>query len=134
VRLRLALLCLLAATACDEKSPIGPGIPLNEHFTLARGDAAAVEGAAIGVQFVQVTNDSRCPADALCIQGGDAIVHIRVLDGGGTANYELHTGDARQSIAVHRDFTIQLVRLDPYPFSARPIDPSEYRATLLVRR
>lgn len=134
MRLHLAFICLLAATACDEKGPTGPAIVLNEEFTLRRGEAAAVEGASIGLQFVQVTNDSRCPADVLCIQGGDAIVHVRVLEGGGTANYELHTGDARQSVAVHRDFTIRLVRLEPYPFSSRTIDPSDYRATLLVRR
>ena len=134
MRLYLAFLCLLAATACDEKSPIGPAIPLNEQFTLGRGEAAAVEGAGIGVQFVQVTNDSRCPADALCIQGGDAVVHVRVLESGGTATYDLHTGDARQSIAIHRDLTIQLVRLEPYPFSSHPIDPADYRATLLVKR
>ena len=134
MRLHLALICLLAATACDEKGPTGPTIVLNEEFTLRRGEAAAVEGASIGLQFVQVTNDSRCPADVLCIQGGDAIVHVRVLEGGGPANYELHTGDARQSVTVYRDFTIRLVRLEPYPFSSRTIDPSDYRATLLVRR
>jgi hypothetical protein len=134
VRLHLVLFCLLAATACDEKSPIGPPTPLNEQFTLGLGDAAPVQGTGIAVLFVQVTNDSRCPADALCIQGGDAIVHVRIFENSGTTDYELHTGDARQSVAVHRDFTIELVRLEPYPFSSRPIDPSDYRATLLVRR
>ena len=134
MRLRLALLCLLAATACDEKSPIGPGVPLNEQFTLARGDAAAVEGAAIGVQFVQVTNDSRCPADAVCIQGGDALVQVLASGGDDSTLLDLHTGDSRQASAVHQGVRIALVELQPYPFSSRTIAPEEYRATLTATR
>jgi hypothetical protein len=130
----LAAICLLAATACDENSPIGPTVPLNERFTLAPGEVADVEQAAIRVQFLKVTGDSRCPADAVCLQGGDAVVHTRVHDAEGRTDYELHTGDSRRAAAVHRDVTIELVELQPYPFSSRTIDPSEYRATLVVRR
>jgi hypothetical protein len=126
--------CLLAATACDEKSPTGPTIPLNQQFILAPGEAALVEGAEVRLQFVQVTGDSRCPADAICIQGGDAIVHVRVLDTGGSGtNYELHTGDAARAVVTHRQVRIELLELAPYPFSSRTISPGEYRATLMVR-
>jgi hypothetical protein len=83
---------------------------------------------------VEVTGDSRCPADAICIQGGDAVVHVRVYDERGTASYELHTGDSSQATAAHRDVRIALVELQPYPFSSRPFSPSDYRATLEVRR
>jgi hypothetical protein len=34
----------------------------------------------------------------------------------------------------HDDFTISLVQVAPYPFSARPIQPDEYRVTLKVTR
>ena len=127
--------CLLAATACDEKSPTAPSGPLNERLTLAPGTAVAVAGADFRLQFVAVTGDSRCPADAVCIQGGDAIVHLRVLDtGGAAADYELHTGDATQAAVTHRQARIELARLDPYPFSSRMIAPEEYRATVTVTR
>ena len=125
--------CLLAATACDEKSPVGPSVPLNDRFTLARGELARVEGADVRLQFVEVTGDSRCPADAVCIQGGDAIVHVRVIDGSTTA-YELHTGDSSRAAVLHQQLRVELVQLQPFPFSSRTIAPDEYRATFTVTR
>jgi hypothetical protein len=132
VRVLTLVSCLLLATACDESSPTGPAVPLSERFVLAPGGAAAIAG--VSVQFVGVSGDSRCPADALCIQGGDAIVEMRVLDAGAVASYELHTGDKRRASVGHRDLRIELLELQPYPFSARPINPADYRATLVVTR
>jgi hypothetical protein len=129
----LLLLMLAAATACSDASPSGPTVPLNQQFELAPGQAATVEGASIRVSFIRVVGDSRCPADVLCVQGGDAIVEIQVHPGGtGTVPYELHTGDMRP--VKHGDLTIELVQLSPYPFSSRTIQPGEYRATLRVTR
>jgi hypothetical protein len=130
----LLAVCLIAVAACDEQGPTGPGVPVDQEFTLAPSQAASIEGTDIRVQFVEVTGDSRCPADAVCIQGGDANVHVRVFDDGASSDYELHTGDASRAAAVHRQFRITLVQLQPYPFSSRPIDPADYRATLRVTR
>jgi len=85
------------------------------------------------IEFTSVTGDSRCPADAVCIQGGDAVVHIRVT-GGGTSTYELHTGDNSRAAVVHGLYRIALMQLQPYPFSAQPISPNDYRATLTATR
>jgi hypothetical protein len=133
MRACLLAFCLLVATGCDEKSPLGPTVPLNDQFTLARGASAQIDGAGFRLEFVQVTGDSRCPADAVCIQGGDALVHVRVLDGG-TAAYVLHTGDASRAGVTHQQLRIELVQLQPYPFSSRTIGPDEYRATFIVTR
>ncbi len=130
----LVVLCLLAVTACDEQNPVSPTVGMNERFTLAPGEVATVRDVDVNVQFVDVTGDSRCPADALCIQGGDALVHIRVLDGGATSAYELHTGDSSRATVTHNQLRIALVELQPYPFSSRTIAPGEYRATLTVSR
>jgi hypothetical protein len=127
------VLFLLAVTACNGMNPSSPTVPLNQQFELAPGQSATVQGASIRVSFLRVLGDSRCPADALCIQGGDAIVAIQVEpDGSGAVPYELHTGDMRP--VTHGNFTIELVQLSPYPFSSRTIQPDEYRATLRVRR
>ena len=129
----LALVCLLFATACDEKSPLGPTVPLNGRFTLAPGEWAYIEDTSFRLEFLRVSGDSRCPGDAVCIHGGDAVVHVRVT-GGESAEYELHTGDLSRAAARHAGFRIELVDLQPYPFSSRTIQPEEYRATLLVSR
>ena len=123
---------MLALAACDE-SPAAPTVGLDQEFVLAPGEVAKVADTGLRIRFVGVRGDSRCPADAVCILGGDAVVRIEVLSfGGGRHEYDLHTGDLRP--VVHEGFTIALVNLAPYPFSSQTIQPSEYRATLRVTR
>jgi hypothetical protein len=125
--------CLLVVTGCDENPPLGPTVPLGREFTLAPGEAALIEDASLQVQFLSVSGDSRCPADAVCIQGGDALVHVRVTNGA-SAEFVLHTGDLSRASVSHAGVEIELVQLQPYPFSSRTIEPVEYRATLKVTR
>ncbi len=130
--LRLAA-CLLCVTACSRNSITAPDAPFERQVVLAPGEAAAVPEASLVVRFDGVLGDSRCPADALCITGGDAIVRIVVApDRGSRATYDLHTGDLRP--ARHDTLSIELVDLSPYPFSTRQINPADYRATLRLRR
>ena len=123
---------MFALVACDE-SPTAPTVGLNQEFVLAPGEMSKVADTGLHIRFSGVQGDSRCPADAFCILGGDALVRIEVLSfGGGRREYDLHTGSLRP--VVHEGFTIALVKLEPYPFSSRTIQPNEYRATLRVTR
>ena len=131
MRTLLFLFCLVIATGCGA-SVAGPINPIDRPFTIGVGEATSISGAGLVIEFLGVSGDSRCPADALCIQGGDAIVQIRVA-GNGTASYELHTGDASRATVAHGRYLISLVELQPYPFSSTPIEPDDYRATLVVR-
>jgi hypothetical protein len=133
VRSLLFLIGLAAVSACGD-TVAGPSIPLDEPFTLAIGESTTVSGAQFVIEFTGVTGDSRCPADAVCIQGGDALVAVRVSGGGTAATFELHTGDASRASVTHRGYRISLVKLEPYPFSSRPITDAEYRATFAVTR
>ena len=100
---------------------------------LAPGQTVAVAEAGLTLRFEGVSGDSRCPGDAICITGGDALVQIAIIPTrGGDQAYALRTGDMRP--VVHDDLTIALVELSPYPFSTRPIQPADYRATLRVSR
>jgi hypothetical protein len=118
-------------TACSEKSPVSPS-PVDREVVLAPGQSAAVSEAGITLRFEGVSNDSRCPANAICITGGDAHVKIEVIPAAGSGQpYTLHTGDMRP--VAHGDLTIALVELSPYPFGT-PIEAGEYRAKLRVTR
>ena len=127
----LLVVLALGLVGCDE-SPTGPSVPLNQEFELAPGEVAVVEDVSVSVRFNNVTGDSRCPADAVCILGGDAIVHVTATSRQAAREYELHTGDMRP--VTHDGVTIALVQLQPYPFSSRTIQPGDYRATLKVSR
>lgn len=126
----VALVAALLASACSE-SPTRPS-PIDRVFTLVPGQVAQVEGAGFDLRFDGVEGDSRCPADAFCILGGDAAVRLTVLAVSGARSIELRTGSLQP--VREGDVTIALVELQPYPFSARPIEPHEYRATLRVTR
>jgi hypothetical protein len=127
-----ALSCLVLWTACSESTPTAPSVPPNQRLTLAPGETAPIQGTGLTLNFLGVSGDSRCPGDALCIQGGDALVHI-IVSGDRAAEYELHTGDASRASALREGWRITLVDLQPYPFSSRgPIQPDQYRATFHI--
>jgi hypothetical protein len=127
----LAVLGIAVAIASCAGPITGPTVQLNEEFTLAPAEAARIADAALVLRFVSVEGDSRCPADAVCIQGGDARVRIEAFQAGGSPQpYDLHTGDMKP--VRHRNFTIALVQLAPYPFTSRTIQQGEYRATFRV--
>ena len=113
MRVGCVLVCLLALAGCFTKNPAAPSHAAQE-FTLAPGESAGVADTAISVAFNGVSGDSRCPADALCIQGGDALVRIEVIStSGGRQDYALHTGDMKP--VRHDDLTIALVELSLIP-------------------
>jgi hypothetical protein len=120
--------------ACDEGAPTGPSVPYTPRFTLSPGESTTL-ATYTTFRFLGVTGDSRCPADAVCILGGDALVHVEIVppDGQRLA-HELHTGDSRRATATYQDMRIDLAELQPYPFSARTIAPQDYRATFTVTR
>jgi len=133
MRLAALVFCLLAATACDESSPTGPTVSLDARFTLAPGDTASIQGRGVKLRFESVTGDSRCPGDAVCITGGDAIVKVTGSGDGGTLSLELHTGDSSRASVTYGSVKVTLVELQPYPFGSLPaIKPGDYRDTLVV--
>jgi hypothetical protein len=99
---------------------------------LGPGQSAPLDRASISLTFLRVANDSRCPADALCVLGGSARVDVQVTGAWGVQILSFETGNL-QPVRVGT-LTLELVQLAPYPFSAQPIDPADYRATFRVTR
>jgi hypothetical protein len=126
--LLLAVTFAASILSCDGAT--APSVPIDRDFTLAPGDRATVATTGVRIRFLRVEGDSRCPADAVCIQGGDALVKIEVQSSSGTEPFDLHTGS--MAPVTSRNLTLALVSLTPYPFSSRTIKPEEYRATLRV--
>jgi hypothetical protein len=123
------------SVACGSDALSAPTGPVNAQVVLAAGETANVAAANVRIRFEGVTGDSRCPGDAICIQGGDAIVHVAIgpIGSEAMATFELHTGSLQP--ATFNGLTIALENLSPYPFSSRPpIAPGDYRATLRLTR
>jgi hypothetical protein len=136
VVLPLSLLtALLAATTCsDSDGPTAPRGPFEQRVTLRAGQAVRIDSEEIQIGFQAITQDSRCPIDAVCIQAGEA----RGLFGIGptrsqrpAVSFELSTLHPR---TVEIDgYRITLESVAPSPTGV-PIPPGDYVAELLIER
>ncbi len=59
---------------------------LDKEFTLSIGQVAVVKGADLQVRFLEVTGDSRCPADVTCIWQGEVTCNIELKKGSNSSN------------------------------------------------
>jgi hypothetical protein len=129
IAVRRTLLLLTIAIAGCASTSVAPTGPFSKEVTVAQGKTVSVVDG-VSLKFVAVSGDSRCPADAVCIQGGDAIVKLEVTSGNDARDVELHTGNMQP--VTSGNLTIELVQLTPYPFSGKTIQQEDYRATLKV--
>ena len=89
---RVAVAGLLLLSACG--GPTVPTVVLDTGFVLALGETTTIAATAVSVRFVEVLGDSRCPVDAACILGGNAIVSVEASPGTAPAvPLDLRTAD-----------------------------------------
>jgi hypothetical protein len=120
---------LVAAAGCSSapSSPSG-SVPLGTQFTLKPGESASIASTGLTVTFDRVESDSRCPADVVCVQAGDATV---ALSAGKTPVRLLSNSAPEASVDGYR---LRLERVEPYVYSNRTIEPGQYRVVLRVTR
>ncbi len=128
----LAVSLTIALAACAE-NPTGSSVATGSEFQLRAGESVAIEGADLGLRFDLVASDSRCPADVVCVQLGSAEAVFTVIEPGRPAtSLTLRTSPRDGQRATIGSWTLTLNRLDPYPYSSRPIPSDDYRAWLRV--
>jgi hypothetical protein len=122
--------CLLALLALSVGcvSPVEPTGPVTTEL----GVGTSLTHGPLTVTFVEVTTDSRCPLNALCIHAGDATVVIAARVGGDTSRYTLQINDPARRSVVHAGYVITATELAPYPYTVNPIDPASYRLTVKI--
>ncbi len=125
------LLALLTLAACA--SPTASTVPAGSDVRLRPGERVAVEGTDVAVRFDGVAQDSRCPADAICVTLGDAEAVFTVTQAGRpNVPLTLHTAPGEGQRAAAFGFLLTLTHLDPYPYAGRPTAPQDYRASLRI--
>jgi len=126
-------LALLSAALAQAQESVAAEI--DAPFELEMGQQAFIESENVTITFVEVTGDSRCPSDVVCIWQGQAMVTVAVRVGG--------TEIGRQTLVIGADpapsaafgqYSVRLVGLEPYPQSSVPTDPEDYVAGFVVSK
>jgi hypothetical protein len=140
---------LLGFVACQTATPeTSVTAAVNEEFSLAPGQSAAVKGTDLILTFDSVLSDERCPSVVECAASGPVTVSLSVRQGNGTPiDFTLQTFTDQNGRSPNvqfegvtnraevGDYLIRVARVTPYPKDLSPeIGPSEYRVTLLVSR
>ena len=108
-----------------------PGKPVDVEL----GKVLAMESGDLDVSFLEVLQDSRCPADVVCIRAGDATILIGVVSGGVPFGlFELMIEESQTGPDVHQvgGWAIALVALNPFPGTSEAKRGDPITATLVV--
>lgn len=104
-----------------------------EQFDLPHGRRAVVSPTRLKVDFRELVEESRCPADVECVTAGNAAARFSVHGPrDASATITLNT-DRRPRDAGVPGFRLRLVELRPRPETvSAPVDTGGYVATLML--
>ena len=90
----------------------------------------------LALTFLEVSEDSRCPSDVVCVWAGRATLSINLQrDGRSLGDFSLTLGEGGAASVVKREgYRIGLTALEPYPISARPTSSGRYLAIMTVSK
>ena len=105
---------------------------LGEPFALRIGESQAFNDAGLGLRFVEVAQDSRCPADVSCIVAGEAHVVIRAEAGSETGELVFKVPPLGSDTLAFGRFTLTVTALEPQTLESRKIEMADFEATIVV--
>lgn len=109
-------------------------VSVDRDFDLSPGQSARVDGSALTISFVGVTEDSRCPEGVVCVWAGNGAVSLSLADGSGAKSaVSLNTTLTPRSVASG-GYEFSLVGLKPGPKAGTAIPQTSYVATLRAVR
>ena len=134
VKLFLPVLCICAvlstSIACGKAD-----YNLGEEFSLGIGETASVNGGQLRVQFLDISEDSRCPKNAQCIWEGRAIAVVEVFMENISQKVELVEHGLTDTPAKKQFEEYEFVfRIVPYPEVEMQISQDDYRLKLTVNK
>jgi hypothetical protein len=112
-------------------------VELGDQFQLKIGQTALIESKNISVKFLNVTEDSRCPSDVVCVWEGQVAILLNIMQHDqdlGDLALTVRGGDQTLAAKTFDGYSIQIMQVEPYPKASEPIQLSDYVATLLVSK
>ena len=133
--LAITLVNLGQESFAQSSAPMSIDANLDSEFVLQINQSAEIKSEELKITFLNVTSDSRCPADVTCIWQGQADIEISVQKGDQDSTLSLSIGgDSSPEESIFDLYLIQLVDISPYPISTENIQPDEYTATIKITK
>ena len=108
--------------------------PLNQEFIMRVGEDVVFKGEDLGLRFLSVVEDSRCPKGEKCITEGNGKIELQLKRSQKQpVTVELNTSSGTQK-ANYDGYEVKFVGLEPYPKMGRSIKPGDYVVTVLVSK
>jgi len=107
---------------------------LGEEFSLHIGESIGIIGEDLEIEFVEVSEDSRCPKDVTCIWEGRVTAVVEISTGGSSQQLNLSQPGLTDAPAREKYGGYELTyKVEPYPEKAEmEITSDEYRLLIVV--
>jgi hypothetical protein len=124
----------LMALACADDGSAGP-LPVAQEVLADSVELAPGQELSVGtfrLSFLEVSSDSRCPEDVVCVWQGNAAVEIAVGMAEGPSHPRTLNTAAGLPAVDCSGFRVTLLELRPAPHAGVPIPAQDYRARFRV--
>lgn len=105
----------------------------SERIVVRNGQQKVTKTGRVTIKFLELLEDSRCPADVNCVWAGIARIKVQLRKNGKMAEFELNTNQ-REKTAVFEGYSVGLESLVPRQTTTSKYSPSAYSATLTVSK
>lgn len=120
------LMTVIVSTSCGT-SATGPQDGIPREVVLPLGQEVIVEGTVLRLAFTRLVEDSRCPANVVCVWAGNAAVEVGIAVGTGPAQpLVLNTGVEPRSVEQN-GVRVTLLEVTPYPGTGADDEPPAVR-------
>ncbi len=106
---------------------------LGEEFSLSVGQSVVITGEDLGIKFVEVLEDSRCPKGVTCVWEGRVAALVEISTDGSSQQLELTEPGLTDAPAreTFKEYEITY-KVEPYPEVGKEISADEYRLLITV--
>ena len=108
-------------------------VSLGEEFSLSLDQSVMITGEDLGIKFVEITEDSRCPKGATCVWEGRVTALVEISTDGSIQQLEL-TEPGLTSAPARETFEQYEItyKVEPYPEVGKEISADEYQLLITV--
>ncbi len=130
--LLVSLIIVLSLSSCvggigEAKARLG------EQFIMPVGQSVVIIGEDLGIKFVEVSEDNRCPKGASCVWAGRVTALIEISTDGSSQQLELTEPGLTDAPAWDTFKEYELIyKVEPYPEAGKEISSDEYRLLITV--